>query len=325
MRSAAGVSVCSHAQGAARRPRAASETDSCLALGVPFHGSYRYSQFIDLVLNICRSKVSPHIMPHIILITVAAANNQSKVGKEGIMFKQRLIVSSCLMLGLVGVASADISGTVAFTTPVVNVLSTDSIPVFVTLTMTGDALITDGSGNVTSLSLAQIQANQVGSPPPNAFTGDNLTTNTNETLYCSGTFFQGCGGAGNGGAYDFTFGTGPGSFFYAPNLDLEPGTSTTFLFGTFTPEGGNAPAGTYNLPEAQLEIEVFDTDVLDTNGFATEVAEISLGDTFDSAGFTANVTAANVTPEPGFFGIIALALPVLLFFAWRRSAARGNA
>jgi hypothetical protein len=97
------------------------------------------------------------------------------------------------------------------------------------------------------------------------------------------------------------------------------------LFGTFTPEGGNAPAGTYNLPGAQYEIQVFDTDVLDSNGFATEVAEIPLGDTLNSAGFTANVTAANVTPEPGFFGIIALALPVLVFFAWRRSAARGNA
>jgi hypothetical protein len=35
---------------------------------VPFRGSYQYSQSVDPVLNICRSKLSPHIMPPIILI-----------------------------------------------------------------------------------------------------------------------------------------------------------------------------------------------------------------------------------------------------------------
>ncbi len=245
------------------------------------------------------------------------------------MIKSIAATAGVLLLSLAQGASADIIGTVTFTNPVVSVTSTDSIPVYLTLTLdpNSDPLITDGSASVTSLTSSQINNDLFavdpafdmnGNPASVDTSADLLDTNTNTALGCSGTFFQGCGGAGNGGPYDFNFYFGPGGFIAEPGLNLLPGSSTQILFGTFTPEGGNAPAGTYNLPYASLFIQVFDESLFDQNGNPLDlhIADIPLGDTSASAGFTAIVTAP--APEPSFYGIGASILLSLCLFARHR-------
>ncbi|MEP6999539.1 MAG: hypothetical protein ABI969_03615 [bacterium] len=74
-----------------------------------------------------------------------------------------------------------------------------------------------------------------------------ISASTTYSLECSGSFFGGCGGSG---AYNFNFSycTDPnvGCFLGLSNFSLQPGTSFDFLFGTVSPIGGTAPAGTYS-------------------------------------------------------------------------------
>ena len=253
--------------------------------------------------------------------------------------KRVSIAAGFLIFGL-QIASADIFGTISFTTPVVTVGSTDSIPVYLTLTLDPSSapLITDNSGHITDLSQTQVQSNLFGNGNyydsgnscqgggcPISYTyhsSDTFLSNTNEGYSCYGiTFFSATSPCGGGTSpYNFNFGPGPG-FDFAANLDLLTGSSSTYLFGTFTPAGGNAPAGTYTLPDAFYFMQVYDDSQLDSYGQPIHIADIySLGDTNGSAGFTANVIA---TPEPGFYWYLVLSLP-LLFVGARRFASRAR-
>lgn len=68
---------------------------------------------------------------------------------------------------------------------------------------------------------------------------------TNTFFGCSGTFTAVC----DPGAYAFNFHTasepGKPSFNFLPTLNLAPGESFNYLFGTFTPTGGSVADGTY--------------------------------------------------------------------------------
>jgi hypothetical protein len=252
------------------------------------------------------------------------------------MAKRTAIAASFVLLGLVQIASADIFGTVSFKTPVVTVSNTASIPVYLTLTLdpNSDPLITDASGNVTSLTTTQIAANVFGTFYDSTsncngggcpisgytpdFTNDIFSSDVDEGYLCSGiTFFSAANICGGGTSpYNFTFGPGPGLDF-ATNVNLAPGSSTSYLFGTFTPAAGSVPAGTYTLPDAFYFMQVYDDTQTDTNGQPVHIADITLGDTSNSAGFTADVVG---TPEPSFYGVLAVGLMGLLAVRIRKIA-----
>jgi hypothetical protein len=239
------------------------------------------------------------------------------------MIKPVVVTASLLMVALAQVASADISGTVTFTQPIVHVGSTDQIPVYLTLTLdpASDPVDIDSSGQVTDLSTSQIQANLFGSFTDSNNNSVNYTFDSsdtfsvvpNEDITCSGNFFVGCGGPGS--AYDYNFGFAPQGFNGQTSLDLAPGSATTYLLATFIPAGAGAPSGTYNLPNADLFFQVYDDSVLDSNSQALHIADVYFN-TDESAGFT-----AIVTPEPGFYGFLGLGLTGLLV-STRRFASR---
>ncbi|MEO7087101.1 MAG: PEP-CTERM sorting domain-containing protein [Gemmatimonadaceae bacterium] len=116
------------------------------------------------------------------------------------------------------------------------------------------------------------------------------------------------------GAYAFAFNydapswLGLSTFTLAASGDL--GDSMDFLFGTFTPVGGTAPAGVYNVFDAALLIGV---DGVDDGGNAIS-AEFTAADTCPtsapSCAFSRTITgdATTSTPEPATFGLLGLGL-----------------
>ena len=68
----------------------------------------------------------------------------------------------------------------------------------------------------------------------------------NNSFECSGNFVSGCGP----GAYMFDFNFASPSFVGAQNLDLQPGSSSSWLFGTFRPVGGAAAPAVYTFYNA---------------------------------------------------------------------------
>jgi hypothetical protein len=139
---------------------------------------------------------------------------------------------------------------------------------------------------------------------------------TNTAYGCSGTFTNVC----DAGAYrfDFHLDSEPGrpSFNFLRALSLQPGKSFNYLFGSFTPVGGAAPAGIYTFYSsfADLEFDGFDAD-----GHAMYAA-VGLGSTCadgESAAcaFTRTVTAV---PEPQTYALMGLGLLGIGFAARRR-------
>ncbi len=146
-------------------------------------------------------------------------------------------------------SQAAVIGTLTFNTPTGTVFSNENIDVYVTLHLDplSDAVITDSLRQVIS-GLTPQDIIDASPDPLNPFDPAMVNaTNTNNYYSCSGTFTGAITGACDPGAYAFTFNTtdGPQTFFNAPDLNLQPGTDTTFLFGTFSPVGGNAAPGSY--------------------------------------------------------------------------------
>ncbi|MDB5424633.1 MAG: hypothetical protein JWQ29_2049, partial [Phenylobacterium sp.] len=143
----------------------------------------------------------------------------------------------CAAFALMGTgAQAALIATLSFDDPTGIVLPNDAVPVWLTLTLgaDSDALKTDASGQVTSGLTDQDIIDAGGDP--------TIQTRwiVNHAFECSGTFTAVCA---DPPPYSFDFASGPGTFNGATNLDLAPGSSTHFLFGTFNP-AGPVPAGT---------------------------------------------------------------------------------
>jgi hypothetical protein len=133
---------------------------------------------------------------------------------------------------------------------------------------------------------------------------------------CSGTFINGCGA----GAYTFNFNTNTPTLVGLHKLSITAGSFQDFLFGTFSPTGGSAAAGTYTFYNATAVIEF---DGVDGEGQAV-YDYVDLAATCQNrvaaCAFTRTVTATGVTttPEPATVGFMVLGLGALGVVARRR-------
>ncbi len=145
-------------------------------------------------------------------------------------------------------AQAAVIATLTFDQPTGVVSPTDPVPVFVTLTLSADsdALVTDSTGQVTS-GLTDQDIIDAGYDP-------TLMTRriVNNAFECGGTFSTTCI---DPPPYGIDFNYGAQSFIGAANLNLQAGSSTQFLFGTFMPAGA-APAGTYTFYKRHLRVRI---------------------------------------------------------------------
>jgi hypothetical protein len=206
-------------------------------------------------------------------------------------------------------AEAAVIATLTFDTPSATIFSNEAVPVWVTLHLSADSdpIVTDPFTAVTSGVTTQ-QIIDAGIDP------DTVTRiNTNNSFECSGTFTNGC----DPGAYAFDFNFDPPSFVGAANLDLEPGSDTSFLFGTFTPVGGNAAPGFYTFYNANFIFQVSytnpDYDPDDPDSQPTLVHDFNIASTcaFPNQGpacaFTREVLAApggGAVPEPSGWALM---------------------
>lgn len=195
-----------------------------------------------------------------------------------------------------------------FTQPTGAVLSTDPIPVWVTLTNT------DTQDFVYDTSLPLSGLNAVDMPTSGSFydasTGQiNLAQFASYTYVylniaygCSGTFTAGCAP----GAYSFSFGTR----LFDNRFVLGAGQTLNFQFGTLSPVGGSAPSGNYEFYRSTLVMDVYGSDASGTriSTFAYPVATCKFDSAAACAGastFTREVTAV---PEPANALLLCLGL-----------------
>lgn len=218
------------------------------------------------------------------------------------MMKSFLMMGAAAAALMTAPAQAAVIATLSFTQPTGTVFSNQSIDVYLRLTLdpSSDALTTDASGTPTS------GFDAAGYTGPIDLNDPNTRIVFNEFFECSGTFTSGCG---NGPPYDFDFNTAQPNFIGPVNFDLQPGDSFEWLFGTFTPTGGNAPAGTYTFYNAGAFVQIYNpgADLIDPSDDMFD--SITLAQTCpgqDAAcAFTRQVLAApGGVPEPAAWAMM---------------------
>ncbi|AMK78535.1 MULTISPECIES: hypothetical protein [Methylomonas] len=195
------------------------------------------------------------------------------------MSKLRFFVSTLALVWLPN-AQAAYSGSLSFVQPTGTVQTTDSIPVWLKLSLdaASEPLVFNSIGG--------------GNPPfginpanyPTSFSYYN--SNTSQSSYindgvliavdsisfstsiaCTGTFL---GDSCSLAPYEFNFNdSGPDSILAKQDISLSPGDSLEYLLGTFKPNNGTAPAGNYEFYESGLTMYFYGTvraPKLDDNG-----------------------------------------------------------
>lgn len=192
--------------------------------------------------------------------------------------------------------------TLSFIQPTGTAASNAPIDVFVRLTAdpASDPLTTDGSGRPTSGYDFSSYAGPIDLDDP------ATSVVLNNFFECSGDFTIGCNDPGS--AYDFTFNYNQPSMIAPLNFDLQPGQSLDYLFGTFTPNGGNAPAGTYRFFNTGLIIQFYNPGATDSPNDdlfdSFTLAETCTGQDPDCA-FERQVSAVSgAVPEPATWAMM---------------------
>ena len=172
--------------------------------------------------------------------------------------KTGLIASMALLAA--GQASAAPYGTLTFDTPYAVVSPTDSIDVWVTFTLDANSvdLLLDNGGEVASgtLDSSEIPSDWL------SYSHSYLNTYYGHTGDTFSTF------SNPAHAYNFNFNSSqPDSLNFLDTYSLLAGQSVSYKFGTFSPVGGVAPAGTYQFLSTGLTLNLVGTaQKTDENG-----------------------------------------------------------
>lgn len=190
----------------------------------------------------------------------------------------------CTVLLLPDAATAALTGSLSFRDRVGVVTPTESIEVWLTLSLdaSSDPLITDADRHIVS----GVDLSEFG-------TVDDSYLNT--AFLCSGTFTSFCT---SGPPYKFTFNVGPDSLVFPRNFDMQPGQSRDFLFGTFAPSNGAVAPGTYRFYTATLHAGAEGLDQAGAPLERTIDLFSTCGNGDDSCAFERTVVAQQVVPEP---------------------------
>lgn len=224
--------------------------------------------------------------------------------------RRRALAAAVVML--VGAAPAqafDLSWLeLTFTEPTGTALATDSIEVYLTLSLSADA--TEGL-NFDSNAGAPFGVPDLLPATGQAPGGD---TQVPFAAYDSAYFntWLGCGSSFSDGncpsdttTYGFQWASAP------ETLSLAPGESYTYLMGHYTPNGGAAPAGTYELSYVAPALFFNGTDA-DGNFIS---ADVTLASASSAAPFTRVVSAV---PEPTTYALLLAGLGLVAGVARRR-------
>lgn len=225
-------------------------------------------------------------------------------------------------------SQAAVIASLSFQTATGTVFSNESIPVYLILHLdeNSDAITTDPFTAVTSgLTDEQIAGVELDPVTHEHFDPALVTRRlVNHAFQCGGNFSdQLCTGVGE---YAFDFHYGLDAFNGSANLDLQPGSDTTWYFGNFNPIGGNAAPGTYTFYNAIFEFEFVQPDA---NGGDDHIGSINIAQTCSEqragCAFTRDVLAApgGGVPEPATWALMILGFGAAGARLRRRPVARG--
>jgi len=213
-----------------------------------------------------------------------------------------VLASSAAMLAM-PVQAAQFSAALVFIEPTGVVGPTDSIPIWMRVTLDADSpdalVITTDSGATPPFGIppeyyptALFLGDGVGvggSPFASSFVLDGSVF-INTSFTCSGTFTSGCT---DGPPYRFEFNTSPpDSINFLPidtTFSLQPGESRDYLFGTFFPSDGPVAPGSYFFYGSSLSLNFYGSSeettlVLDDDGNPIPLLDDNGEPVFDGEG-----------------------------------------
>lgn len=251
-----------------------------------------------------------------------------------------------LSLGISTGAQAAYLAALQFIQPTGTVLTTDTIDVRIRLTLdpgSDPLLVNDDSIGPPPFGVPLANYPAPGTVNFNYYDGTTTTFHSGGTILsvdsiylntfyeCSGDFGASCTA---GPPYSFNFNTtGPESINFIPNasnpsISIAPGGSYDYLFGSYTPDGGAAPVGTYTFYTSGLTLNFTgtiqnDEGIFTTGGVSSAFASIdlavtpcrALGNVCDG---TTGAFVRSVVPVPAAGWLIFSALGALGFTARRR-------
>jgi hypothetical protein len=219
-------------------------------------------------------------------------------------------------------------GTLEFTQRVATVSNTETIDVWMRLTLDpSSSPLTFSSDPLTGFDPADLPTEgQFYNPDTETFETRAVAQITgaflNTFFRCDDTFTGGCNGDTSSYSYSFFLTSEPGrpSLNFRDNFVLAPGASFDYVFAQFTPAAGGAAPGTYYFygTGATLNFRAFDAD---GNSLSTPTHDIG----FTCGGLsTADCAFTRVVevPEPATWGMMALGLLGVAGLARHRSNGR---
>jgi len=240
------------------------------------------------------------------------------------VLKAKQVAAALAFAGAASVAQAVPNGTLTFLEQSATVGPTDSIPVWMRLTLdpSSQPLVVDSS--LPGFGIDPLDV------PSDWYSIDRALTNT---YFTCGSTFVGTSNCVTGSPYNFEFNTlGPDTINFVDPIQMQPGESRDFLFGTFSPSQGAVPEGTYLYSTTGVTLQLFGkkqtfdelgAPVVDEFGDPVLVdVEIS----FDIAASCTNGdpscvfsrTVVGVVPEPETYAMMLAGLGMLGVAAARR-------